>query len=275
MIQFAALRGNGSTYAVISNNGSALSDQAMGSIALQVCRETSFIDARNLIVLDHGTEPEWHFRARAFDAEGKEIEPCENSVRCAAGLAFLDGLAPKEMSFGTKERLIHAEVELPTVHLDCGRIPFSPSPQNGAVTFNRATLPFFSFHLGTTHCVLPLEDLQQMPREELIFLARSLRYDQSLFPAGANVDFLCRESAGTYRVLTYQMELEDLTASCGSAPLAAALAGRRMEPGRETFTVLCGETRNEVTLKPTEESERFQATLHGDVSFESRGTLIG
>jgi diaminopimelate epimerase len=109
------------------------------------------------------------------------------------------------------------------------RLPFRLDPGERWIGFAMAGVP---------HLVVRVDDVEAV---DVLARGRPLRRDASL-AKGANVNFVSRDDAGTWRIRTYERGVEGETLACGTGAVASAilLAEAGESPGGVELTTRSG-----------------------------------
>jgi diaminopimelate epimerase len=161
-------------------------------------------------------------RMTYYNADGSRGELCLNGSRCAARLAFHLGWRESLLELETDAgplaaRLVDGErvtLELP---------PIAGTPRRLALAVGGATHEGWHVEVGVPHFVLPWPgDLAAAP---VATLGPSLRAHPDLGPRGANASFVRFAAPGRLALRTFERGVEAETLACGTAVVAAVLAG--------------------------------------------------
>ena len=225
MTRYAKLHGNGNDFLVLDLRGTPGEGEDHASEARALCRREESLGADGLLLVESSSR--LNFRMRLFNRDGSEGEMCGNGARCIARYAWETGIAPAEMAFETLGGDVHARVDAPFVRLRLAEVDLGDATWERKASAGGQELAYSFLTVGVPHCVVFLEDLATRPREELFRLGRELRGRTDLFPRGTNVNFLAPEKEGLF-LITYERGVEDLTRSCGTGSVAAAVTARRL-----------------------------------------------
>ena len=173
------------------------------------------------------------FHYRIFNADGGEVEQCGNGARCFARYVRDEGLTSADsIRVGTAAGPITLELQPDgQVSVDMGLPRFDPA---AIPLLARARAPAYDLgagcralrigavSMGNPHAVLSVpDDLSQAPVAEL---GPRIERDP-LFPQGANVGFMQRESAAAIRLRVWERGVGE-TLACGTGACAAVVVGR-------------------------------------------------
>ncbi len=212
------MNGAGNDFMVIDARGKKLD---LSPMAVELCKQTG---ADGFMAIDDSQVAD--FKLHFYNSDGSRGEMCGNGARCICRFACELGVAGEEMTVETDAGLVygkrisesHFQVKLndPSV-VDLHR--------KGDVAYVELGDP------GVPHGVLEVEGLSWERKEELLPMAKALRYD-SAFPKGANINLYAWLNEDTVRILTFERGVEDYTLACGtgSASTAVVLAEKSLLP---------------------------------------------
>jgi diaminopimelate epimerase len=218
-IPFAKMSGTGNDFIVIDNRQGVVADDEMPSLARRSCRRGLSVGADGLVLIED--DPDLDFSWKFFNSDGSVAEMCGNAARCAVRLAFLDGIAGREISFRTLAGVIRATVNGTTVKVLLTRPrDFTPSltfELDGGLEVEAGFV-----NTGVPHAIIsvPGEDLAEM---DVADTGRKIRFHPSFAPEGTNANFISVRTPHTIDVRTYERGVEAETLACGTGAAAAAL----------------------------------------------------
>lgn len=255
-IPFAKMSGAGNDFIIIDNRYGTVTDDEMPLLAARACRRGQSVGADGLVLIED--DPELDFAWKFFNSDGSVAEMCGNAARCAARLAFLDGMAGRELSFRTIAGPIRAAVNDTTVKVQ--------------LTRPHGLIPSFTFELaggrevkagfvdtGVPHTIItvPREDLAGIDVEKT---GREIRFHPCFAPAGTNANFVSIRGTNSIDIRTYERGVEAETLACGTGAAAAALMTTVWELTSPPVTVV------------TRSGDRL--LIHPDPSDPGRGELF-
>jgi diaminopimelate epimerase len=166
--------------------------------------------------------PEWFMDYR--NSDGSHSEMCGNGIRLFARYLMEEGLVPdgEPVRIGTQAgvKTVTRDGEVFTV--DMGTARFLGETKVGVGGRSWSAL---HVDLGNPHAVVMVEAL-----DEAGSLAHAPAYDESLFPEGVNVEFVCRRGPNHVAMRVHERGSGE-TRSCGTGACAAALAAAGEGPG--------------------------------------------
>jgi diaminopimelate epimerase len=167
---------------------------------------------------------------RLIQPDGSEAEMCGNGIRCLAKYAWDRGYVGEQFDVETLAGIIPVQVRE-----DEGS--FWAKVNMGQPRFDRPSIPacgsgellqermgdyrVSAVNTGVPHAVVIVDDLDL----DIIKLAPPIRHS-SLFPEGANVNFV--KPGQSLEIRTFERGVEGETLSCGTGSVAAASVARRL-----------------------------------------------
>ncbi|MDD1741406.1 MAG: diaminopimelate epimerase, partial [Methanothrix sp.] len=167
---------------------------------------------------------------RLIQPDGSEAEMCGNGIRCLAKYAWDGGYVGERFDVETLAGIIPVQVRE-------GEGSFWAKVNMGQPKFDRPAIPacgsgdllqerieelcVSAVNTGVPHAVVFVDDLDF----DIMKLAPSIRHS-SLFPEGANVNFV--KLGQHLEIRTFERGVEGETLSCGTGSVAAASIARRL-----------------------------------------------
>ncbi len=214
-INFVKMSGTGNDFIIIDHRKPVIHPAGMSDFARQVCRRRFSVGADGLILIENSTSAD--FRWRFFNADGSVAEMCGNGARCAARFAYLQGIAPANMSFETIAGIIKAKVFDTEVSVKMS------TPENFKLNLQIETdeqsLTVHSVDTGVPHAVILVDNIDIV---DVQLVGSLIRHHEAFKPAGTNVNFVGKQN-GSFKVRTYERGVEAETQACGTGAVAAAL----------------------------------------------------
>ena len=206
-----------------AQNDFILFDDRFGTFPLEdrsfikhVAARHSGIGAEGVILIQKSAESD--FLMKFFNSDGGEAEMCGNGARCAARLAFEQGIATKEMTIETVAGQIRAEVLDNVVRL------WMTSPidwrLDGSLDLDGMNLTYSFVNTGVPHVVVRTGDLRDVVVEDV---GAAVRRHRDFATAGTNVNFMQISQDGGISVRTYERGVEAETPACGTGATACGL----------------------------------------------------
>ena len=215
-LTFYKMSGSGNDFILVDNRSRIVDEKNLTEWIALICRRKHAVGADGFILIEPSKRAD--FKWRFFNADGGEVEMCGNGGRCAARLAYLNGIAGPRLRFETKAGLIRAEVSGNRVKLE---MPQPTTPElDYPINVEEEAFTVSSMTVGVPHVVIWVDELAMAP----VFKAgRAIRYHERYAPAGTNVNFVQPLENGTLAIRTYERGVEDETLACGTGSVAAAI----------------------------------------------------
>lgn len=220
-IPFYKMNGAGNDFIVIDNREGILSGFDIGRFVSLVCRRRKSIGADGLMLLERSSIAD--FKMRYFNSDGSEGEMCGNGARCIAKFAYLLGAAGEKMRFETLSGICEAEIVGEDVRVKFFDLSLKDVELKKLYDFGFGKVEFHFAKVGVPHAVLYRDDVESIPYEELISMAKRVRYAFDVFPRGTNVNFVKVLSDREILVRTYERGVEDETWACGTGSIASSV----------------------------------------------------
>ena len=226
IVEFTKMSGAGNDFIVIDNRFFFFNDEELSQLARTLCVRRLGIGADGLLVFNEPDNPEHHYRMKYFNADGSLGTMCGNGARCLARFAVRVGIPQGELVFesdaGIYRALSHLDEDLP-VKLYVQPPEHYVSSLDLDVDTNG--LQVSGIWTGTEHVVLVVEHVEEAPVNNL---GPVIRNDETLAPAGANVNFVQvlhngRDANAALRVRTYEKGVEAETLACGTGAMASVI----------------------------------------------------
>lgn len=182
-----------------------------------LCAFHTGIGADGLIMIKPSTKAD--FGMRYFNSDGSEAELCGNGARCVTLFAYNSGLMGKSMSFDTASGIMKAEVKGDLVSVEIGDVKeFKANLElDGVKEIVHCGI------CGVPHAAVLVEDVRKIPRDELLDLAKEIRFHDFFSPKGTNVNFVSVEDDHTLSYRTYERGVEDETLACGTGAVTISV----------------------------------------------------
>jgi diaminopimelate epimerase len=187
-----------------------------------ICDRRSGVGADGLVILT----PDGPGRVRMtyWNSDGSRAAMCGNAALCSTRLSvYLELTEPGELCLLTDAGVVPArsngsgdgaEIRLPDVEVPAAVPGLSPGAGERWLAFGM---------VGVPHLIVRVDDIE---RVDLPGRGRALRFEPSLQPAGANVNFVAPAEGGSepWAIRTYERGVEGETLACGTGTVAAAIA---------------------------------------------------
>ena len=212
LLRFYKFQANGNDFVLVDDRAGTFPQD--NELVARLCHRQFGIGADGLMLLQKSDSHD--FTMLYFNANGKPAEMCGNGGRSIAALAYMKGIAGKNMRFAAPDGLHEAKVE--------GGMPdnkvFDISLKMQDVRDVEAFPEGWFLNTGVPHLVVFVPAAEDVDVEKE---GRRLRYDVRFAPDGTNVNFVGLQP-GRLFVRTYERGVEAETLSCGTGVTASALA---------------------------------------------------
>ena len=218
-IKFFKMQGAGNDFIVFDNRDYGFLLDEIISLTPRLCHRRFGAGADGVLVLQESKKADYRMIYR--NADGSDAGMCGNGARCLARFAVSKGFQ-STLQFLVHDQLYKAEVseEHVTIHF-----PVKPKPGAFIHLEGFEALVVYS---GTEHVVLWVDQEKLDDEPWLRQCGHTVRYNQSLFPNGTNVNFIPLQSNDSnIQMKTYERGVEDLTLACGTGALATAVSHHR------------------------------------------------
>jgi len=208
-LKFSKYQGTGNDFVII--DGIANPELNINELESQIaflCDRRFGIGADGLIIIqDH---EEFDFEMVYYNSDGNESSMCGNGGRCIVHFAYSKSYISEDCKFMAIDGLHLAKASTQDIAL-----------QMKEVNDVKITEAGFVLDTGSPHYVY----LSEIPTdEEFIKTAKKIRFGQVFKEQGINVNCLEQKGGKEIAVLTYERGVEDITFSCGTGVVAAAIA---------------------------------------------------
>ncbi|MCF8005410.1 MAG: diaminopimelate epimerase [Chromatiaceae bacterium] len=230
-MRFTKMQGLGNDFVVID----AIRQQVdlRGAQIRQLADRHFGIGCDQVLLVEPPRSDDTTFHYRIFNADGSEVEQCGNGARCFARYVRDEGLTSADsIRVGTAAGTITLEfcpdgqvsVDMGLPRFDPAAIPLAVHARAPAYDLGAGcrALRIGALSMGNPHAVLAVtDDLDQAPVSEI---GPRIERDP-LFPRGANVGFMQRQSATAIRLRVWERGVGE-TLACGTGACAAVVVGR-------------------------------------------------
>lgn len=215
---FYKMSGSGNDFVMFDGRTVPAADITATRI-VELCDRRLGIGADGLVVLT--PESAGRIRMDFWNCDGSRADMCGNAALCSTRLATtLDMVPPTGMELVTRAGTFRTRIVGSGEGAELN-LPDFPMPRIPAGLVLRAGESLGALAVcGVPHLAVVVEDLET---EDLMERGRQLRYDPSMGPAGANVNFVGR-IGDSWRVRTYERGVEGETLACGTGAVATAVA---------------------------------------------------
>lgn len=209
---FYKYQGTGNDFIIIDNR-QLIFGKNNTKLIRELCDRRFGIGADGLILLENDNTSD--FKMVYFNADGNESTMCGNGGRCIVAFAKLLGIIECDTKFMAIDGLHLAKIDDDTVKLKMQDV---------------SQIEQFDNHVfldtGSPHHVQMESNLDELDVKKV---GRKIRYGEPYKEAGANINFVLKNSDTKFTVRTYERGVEDETLSCGTGVTAVALAMHSLE----------------------------------------------
>jgi diaminopimelate epimerase len=217
---FYKMSGSGNDFVVLDGRSTS-PERWPPELVRAVCDRRNGVGADGLVILTPATADS--VQMSYWNSDGSHGALCGNAALCSGRLAVQLELVPAgEFCLLTDAGVVRVRAGA-TGDLAEINLPDTDLPQNHAGVNPGAGERWLSFGMvGVPHLVVRVEDVEAA---DPAGRGRELRYDPTVAPAGANVNFISPERSGRgWLIRTYERGVEGETLACGTGTVAAALA---------------------------------------------------
>lgn len=228
-LSFTKLHGNGNDFMLVDEMArTQVAETDKKRFAAACCHRHYGIGSDGVLFLSPSTRAD--LGMRLIQPDGSEAEMCGNGIRCLAKYAWDGGYVGEQFDVETLAGIIPVQVRE-------GEGSFWAKVNMGQPKFDRPLIPacgsgdllqerieeicVSAVNTGVPHAVVFVDDLDF----DIMKLAPSIRHS-SLFPEGANVNFV--KLGEHLEIRTFERGVEGETLSCGTGSVAAASIARRL-----------------------------------------------
>ena len=174
-----------------------------------LCDRRFGIGGDGLILLENDKISD--FRMTYYNSDGNLSSMCGNGGRCIVAFAKRLGVIDNETNFIATDGPHYAKID------DDGIV----SLQMKDVDTITIKDDYIFLDTGSPHHIEMRDDIRKVDIKQS---GAKVRYSDLYGDAGTNVNFVQRESDGSFSVRTYERGVEDETLSCGTGVTAVAIA---------------------------------------------------
>lgn len=224
-LPFVKMSGAGNDFIVFAADD--VVDLDHGKLAEKLCPRAMSVGADGIIIVTRVDDES--AQIRFFNPDGSLAEMCGNGSRCAARYAVDNKLVTADQFELTTDS---GSLKVQRQENGWFRVVM-PAPRKLELDYliyedRGLELTIDAVNVGVPHCVVRMEDLDDIADSRLIRIGRSLRYHED-FPDGVNVNFVEQREDGALRQRTYERGVENLTRACGTG--ATSIASVLMKRG--------------------------------------------
>ncbi|MEW6774612.1 MAG: diaminopimelate epimerase [Bacteroidota bacterium] len=206
-ILFSKYQGAGNDFIIIDNRLQKiqLSTQQINFL----CNRHFGIGADGLMLLENSSVAD--FKMIYFNSDGKESSMCGNGGRCIVAFAQHNGIITKNnTTFEAIDGLHYAEI----LNNENVRLQMQDVSEIKKISND------YILNTGSPHFVRLVDNVESI---NVLEEGRKIRYSETFYEKGINVNFLQIIDKHNVKVRTYERGVENETLSCGTGVTAAAL----------------------------------------------------
>lgn len=213
LVAFSKYSGCGNDFILVDNRTSRFPVENKTLIQTLLNRRHG-IGADGLILLENSTHAA--YKMRIFNPDASEAEMCGNGIRCLVKFAADLGLLFDNLVIETLSGNLPAKFSGDGISI---KMPYPSEIKN--VTFSDSAIKISHLNTGVPHAILFVDDLENVPVEEL---GPSIRHHPQFGKSGTNVNWVQIINSNTLSIRTFERGVEGETLACGTGATAAALA---------------------------------------------------
>ena len=255
-LTFYKYHGAGNDFVIVDNRQGLFPADNISYIEW-LCDRRFGIGADGLMLLED--YPDFDFKMRYFNSDGREASMCGNGGRCIVAFARYLGMIASKTEFiavdGPHEAVIFEDGDVNLKMSDVSDVSVDGSE--------------FILNTGSPHFVRFVETLEGL---DVYAEGRAVRYGDRFREKGINVNFVKQEGMHL-TVYTYERGVEAETLACGTGITASALsAAIRNGAGNGTFSVKAKGGNLSVSFEKTE-TGFTNVWLKGPAAYVFQGTV--
>jgi len=226
------MTGSGNDFVMLDARVSAPADWTAEDMQA-VCARGTGIGADGVVFVGPGSKP-GAARMIYYNSDGSHANMCGNAALCSTTLAVHLGVGPAagmdlETDAGTyRSRTAEpgrAELNLAAVDPPAAVSGLELTPGERQAVLTR---------VGVPHLIVVVADVDNVA---LMERGRALRFDPTLAPEGANINFISVDKNSVWRMRTYERGVEGETLACGTGAVGAGCAIQEWGLGRLPITI--------------------------------------
>jgi diaminopimelate epimerase len=231
------MTGSGNDFVMVDGRVSAPDGWTPADIQAACARGTG-VGADGLVFLSPGSQ-RGAVRMIYFNSDGSRAAMCGNAALCSTTLAaHLTLGAPDGMDLETDAGTYRSRTAGPAGagRAELGLAPVEPPVAVPGLRLAAGEQRAALSHVGVPHLVVLVDDVDDL---DLAGRGRALRFDPTVGPEGANVNFISpADTKDAWRMRTYERGVEGETLACGTGSVAAACAIQEWGLGRVAINIV-------------------------------------
>jgi diaminopimelate epimerase len=220
-IAFFKMTGSGNDFVMLDGRASP-AERWTGAMVAALCDRRNGVGADGLVVLTPAGGSS--VRMTFWNSDGSRAAMCGNAALCSARLSVTLGMVPPgQLCLLTDAGAVEARADGAGEMAEIRMPDFDLPAEVPGLGPNRGEIWMVVGTVGVPHLVVRVPDIETV---DVVGRGRQLRFDPSLGPAGANVNFVAPGSrpGEPWLIRTYERGVEGETLACGTGTVAAALA---------------------------------------------------
>ena len=263
---FTKMNGSGNDFVIIDNREGQVTPDDQMKWVRRLCRRKFSVGADGILFIEPSQTAD--FKWQFYNADGSRADMCGNAARCVARFAYLNKIAPQEMSFETGAGLIKAVVNGDKVKVRM----VDPKNLVTDLAINIDDTPVVGHFVdtGVPHYVIEVDDIEAVDLEKN---GPRIRYHEEFAPDGTNVNFIAVENKNTLVLRTYERGVEAETFACGTGATAVAIIANRLHQMASPINVMTLGGGILTIYFEVEKSGYLKVDMEGDARIVYQGVL--
>ena len=241
-LKFVKMSGAGNDFILLDNLDSSLDTLITAELIKKLCIRGLSVGADGLLELR--SDPEYAFRMKYYNSDGREAEMCGNGGRCIAGFAASMGMVSGNAVFrfisdsGVHSAAVTGQDDVrlwmtePEVHY-----------LDRSLEMESVQLHLSLIDTGVPHAVVMLDGSETVSFSDI---APIIRKHKMFGQQGANVDFVRITGKSELEIRTWERGVEGETLACGTGAVASAICAWK---NHEMELPVCIKVKSGRTLK--------------------------
>ncbi len=220
--RFWKMSGSGNDFVFIDGRDEPAREFEGASVIQRICARGTGVGADGLVILSRPGAPNADVKLTYFNADGSLADLCGNATLCTSSLAArLGAVDPAGFAIETGTGVLRARIRADGPEFDLPDISRAEAVV-AAIAVEGAEEKLGFAIAGIPHVVIRVPDVAV---QDVVRRGRVVRHHGSL-EAGANVNFVSRDSGGAWHIRTYERGVEGETLACGTGSVATAIVLR-------------------------------------------------
>lgn len=235
------MHGAGNDFIIINNIEEKIPSEKLSETAHKLCTRKTSIGADGMMIIEKADDAD--FAMLFYNSDGSLGEMCGNGARCICRYGYEHGLSSETQKVRTTAGIVTGErvsERLYKIRLnDPSTIKVNLELEVEGKKYSASYIELGN--PGIPHCIILLENWDQIPHDELFKLGKAFRYYKD-FPKGANASFVYLTGKNEINAITFERGVEDFTLACGTGcgSIATALTVLNMVDGNNVKITMPG-----------------------------------